>query len=196
MREWEDLGGVGERHGTFSWGVEGGEEEDEEGDKAKMGCLLLWDDEAKTRCQQGPRHVGEGEEKESTAPPGINGPDSGPGKDEVDETESERSEQGIQVIGSSVYEDSRRVESDDVDAAHLLSQHDCEGGASCTSDTGNCEEFDEAGDVIALANNICLLLDLSVDVVKITSRLERGISETAERSESVGVSALLDVPSR
>ena len=196
MREREDLGRVSEWHGSFSWGVEGGEEEDEEGDKSKMGCFLFWNDEAKTGCKQSPCHVGESEEKESTATPGINGPDSGPSEDEIDETESERGKQGIQIASTSVHEDSRGVESDDVDTAHLLSQHDRERSASCTSDTGNREELNEAGDIVALANDIGLLLNLGVDVVKITSRLEGGISETAERSESVGVSALLDVPSR
>lgn len=57
-----------------------------------MGFFILWDDEAKTGCKQCPRHVGEGEEKESPTTPGVNSPDRGPGKDEVDETESERSE--------------------------------------------------------------------------------------------------------
>ena len=34
MREWEDLGGICKRHGTFTGRVKGGEKEDEEGDEA------------------------------------------------------------------------------------------------------------------------------------------------------------------
>ena len=90
MREWENLGGVSERHGAFTWGVEGGEKENEEGNHAKMGSAVLRDDEAKSGCKQSPCHVGEGKEKESAATPGIDSPDRGPSKDEVDETESER----------------------------------------------------------------------------------------------------------
>ena len=57
-----------------------------------MGSFFFWDDKAKASCKQSPCHVGEGEKKESTTTPGINGPDSGPSKDEIDETESERGE--------------------------------------------------------------------------------------------------------
>jgi len=36
VREGEDLSGVGEWHGSFTWRVEGGEQEDEEGDTTEM----------------------------------------------------------------------------------------------------------------------------------------------------------------
>ena len=50
MRKWEDFSGVGEWDGPFTGRIEGGEEEDEEGDQAEMGSLLLGNDEAKTSC--------------------------------------------------------------------------------------------------------------------------------------------------
>ena len=161
-----------------------------------MGSALFGNDKAKSRGQQRPCHVGEGKEKESTATPGIDRPNRGPSKDEVDETESKRGEEGSQVVGTSVDENGRGIESNDIDTAHLLSQHDGEGSTRCTSDAGNGEKFDEAGNVVALANDICLLLNLRVDVVQITSGLKRSVAETAERSESVGVAALFDVPPR
>ena len=165
MREREDLGRVCEWHGPLTWGVEGGKEEDEEGNHAEMCIRLFRDDEAETGGKQSPCHVGEGEEKESAATPGVNGPDGRPSEDEVDETKAERGKQGVQIVSTSVDEHGRGIESDDVDTAHLLCQHDGEGSASCTSDTWNGEKFDETCDIIAFANDIGLLLNLGIDVV-------------------------------
>ena len=180
MGERKDLGGVGKRYRTFAWRIEGGEEENEEGDETKMGPILFWYDEAETGCEQCPCHVGEGKEKKCTATPSIDGPDGGPRENEVHETETEGGEQCLQPASTSVDEDGRRVECNNVDTAHLLSQHHSERGAGGTSDTGNSEQFDEAGNVVALANDVGLLLDLGLNVVEITSSLERGVSKLAE----------------
>ncbi len=161
-----------------------------------MCGFLLGDDEAESGREKGPGHVGEGEEEEGAASPGVNGPDRGPGEDEIDETEAEGGEERVEIGGAGVDEDGRGVEGDDVDAAHLLGQHDCEGGTGRAADTGDGEEFDEAGDVVAAADDVGFFLDLSVDVVEITGGLERGVSETAQRTEGVCVSALFDVPPR
>ena len=159
-----------------------------------MGARLLGDDEAETGGQEGPGHVGEGEEEQSAAAPGVDRPDGGPGEDEVDETEAEGGEEGVQVGGSSLGEDGGGVEGDDVDTAHLLSEHDHERRQSRAADTGDGEELDEAGDVVGVPDDVGLLLDLRVDVVQITGRLQRRVSQTAERAEGIGLTALLDVP--
>ena len=52
-----------------------------------------------------------------------------------------------------------------VDAAHLLSQHHGEGGERGAADTGNGEELDEAGDVIGLPDYVGFFLDLGEYVV-------------------------------
>ena len=53
----------------------------------------------------------------------------------------------------------------DVDTAHLLSNHDSERRQGRASHSRNCKEFDEASEVVALADDILLDLDLRIDVV-------------------------------
>ena len=63
MREWEDLGGVGKWHGTFTWRVEGPEKEDEEGDKTDMSRFRARGVETKSCGQGGSSHLGESEQE-------------------------------------------------------------------------------------------------------------------------------------
>ena len=63
QREGEDLGGVGERHGTFTWRVEGPEKEDEEGDKTDMSRFRARGVETKSGGQGGSSHLGESEQE-------------------------------------------------------------------------------------------------------------------------------------
>jgi hypothetical protein len=65
------------------------------------------------------------------------------------EAEAERSYQGSSLRSSTFLEDSRRVEGDDVDTAHLLSYHHDEGCQGGTTNTRNGEEFEEAREEIA-----------------------------------------------
>ena len=160
-----------------------------------MRAGFLRDDEAQSRCEERPGHVGEGEEQEGASAPGVDCPDCGPGEDEIYEPEAEGGEQGLQVAGAGLVEDRGAVEGDDVYAAHLLGEHDGEGGSCCTPDAGDGEKFEEAGDVVAAADNVSFFLDLGVDVVKVASCLERRVSETAKRSEGFSIAALFDIPS-
>lgn len=177
VREGEDFGGVGEGDGAFAGGVKGREEEDEERDHAEVGLAAGRDEEAETGGEEGPGHVGKGEEQESAAAPGVNRPDSRPGKDEIHQTETPGGEQSAYVACACLYEDGGRVEGDDVDAAHLLGQHDHERGEGGATHAGDGEEFHEARDVVALPNNRRLLDDLSVDVIQVTSSLEVRVSQ-------------------
>ena len=157
---------------------------------------MFGNDEAETGCQESPCHVGESKEQKRTATPGVDCPNRRPCEYEIYKTESEGCQEGSEIAGTGIDEHSRGIESNDVDTAHLLSQHDGERSASRTSDTGNREQFDEASYVVALADDVGLFLDLSVDVVEITGGLERSISETAQRSVSIRLTTLLDVPTR
>ena len=196
VREREHFRRVGEGHGALARRVEGCEEEDEKGDQAEVRAVVLRDEEAEARGQERPGHLREGEEEQGAPAVGIDCPDGGPGEDEVDEAEAEGGEQGLQGPGAGFDEDGRGVEGYDVDAAHLLGEHDSEGGEGGAADAWDGEELDESGDVVAFADDVCFFLDLGVDVVQITGGLEGCVPEPAEGAEGVGVAALLDVPSR
>jgi len=57
-----------------------------------MGFAGLGDEVTHSCGEQGPEHLGEGEEQEGSATKCVNGPDGGPGEDEIDEAEAEGSE--------------------------------------------------------------------------------------------------------
>src|SRR2546421_5944215 len=100
---------------------------------------------------------------------------------------------------------SRRGSQDAVDeltAAHLVGYHHDTRGLSGTSEPGNGEDFEEAGEEIVCLghahffNEHLLVYKLGMDVVKITRCLERRASEAEERLVGRGVPALLHKPSR
>ena len=80
VREREDLGGVGEWHGTFTRRVEGSEQEDEEGDEADMSGARLRNVKAESGSQEGPGHLGESEQEKGSSSVCIDGPHGGPGE--------------------------------------------------------------------------------------------------------------------
>lgn len=89
MGEWEDFSGVREWNWTLTGRVECVKEVDEEGNGTDVGGLVaLWDVEAETCSQQGPAHVGEGEEEQSSSTEGVDGPDGWESEDEVDDTKT------------------------------------------------------------------------------------------------------------
>ena len=81
-------------------------------------CLAaLWDVEAEPCREESPAHVWEGEEQQCSAPESIDSPYRRPGEDEVDQTEAPGREKCFSNASTSVAEDCRAVEGDDVDAA-------------------------------------------------------------------------------
>ena len=80
MREGEDLSGVGEWHGTFTWRVEGSEQEDEESNESGVSGARLRDVEAESGSQEGPGHLGESEEEKGSSSIGIDSSDGRPGE--------------------------------------------------------------------------------------------------------------------
>lgn len=64
--------------------------------------------------EEGPGHVGEGEEQKPAAAEGVDCPDGRPSKGEVDKAESEGGEEGGDVGGAGVGEDCGGVEGYDV----------------------------------------------------------------------------------
>ena len=82
----------------------------------------------------------------------------------------------MQVAGAGFDEDGGGVECYDVYAAHLLREHDCEGGESGAADAGDGEELDETSCVVGFADDVCFLLKLRVDVVEVAAGLEGGVA--------------------
>ena len=195
MRQGEDLGGVGERNRTFSRGVEGGEQEDEQADETTLG-EGVFDESAETSDEQSPEHVGEGEQQERSAAESVNGPESGEGEDPVDETETERAKHSLLLGHTSVQEDGGGVEGNNVDTAELLSKHDSEGGERGTADTRDGEELANTGEVVGLSDDLVLDLELGANVEDITGNLNLVVTETQEGVPSFGVAVLLHQPTR
>jgi hypothetical protein len=86
--EREDLGAVGVGNRPLAGAVERSEDVDEHSHGGEMGRCAQGSETAQTRGEQTPRHVRESEEQQRAAAEGVNGPDGGPGKDEVDETKA------------------------------------------------------------------------------------------------------------
>lgn len=114
MRKREDLRGVGERHWALARGVPSSEEIDEKGDKSKVSFASFRYQVAKTCSQQSPGHLWESEEQKSSTPKCVDGPDSWPSEDEVDESKAHRSEERFGNTGARLLEDRARVKGDDV----------------------------------------------------------------------------------
>lgn len=79
---------------------------------------------------------------------------------------------------------------------HLLSDHDNETSQGCAPDTRNCEELNEAREVVALANNALLNLKLAVNVVEVAGCLDGVVAKAKKRLVSLLVAVLLHVPAR
>ena len=53
---------------------------------------------------------------------------------------------------------------DDINTAHLLGDHDGEGGKGRPAHSWNCKELHKALEVVAVSDDVLLNLDLGVDV--------------------------------
>ena len=197
MREGEDLSGVGEGDGALTRGVEGTEQVDEEADETETKLsLVLVDESAQTSSKQSPEHLREGEEKQSAATEGVDSPEGGESEEPVDETETERTDESLEVVETGLLEDSGGVEGDDVDTAHLLGQHDGEGSEGGAANTGDGEELTDTAGVVGAADELVLNLELGADVVDVASNLDLMGTQTSERFPSLDVAALLHQPTR
>lgn len=196
MRKGEDFRRVGERHWSFTRRIESSEQENEERNETQMCLTGFWNQEAKPSGKQSPSHLGEGEEQQCASSECVNGPNRRKSKDEIDETKPKTGEQGSQGSATGGDKDTGAVKCDDVDTAHLLGQHDCEGGQGGAANTRDGKQLDESGQVVALADDGRLLDQLGVDVVEITSSLKRGVAETKQGLVGLAVETLLHVPTR
>lgn len=198
----ENLGRVGKGDGALAGRVEDVEKIDEQRDEAQMGVAALGDPETEPRRQERPAHVGESEEEQRPPSERVDRPHGRPGEEEVYQTEPPGGQETAGVAGAGVRKHRRRVKGDDVDAAHLLRNHDNAGGLSGTADTWNGEELHEAGEEVAVGgggrffNQNVFLDQLRVDVVEIACRLERAPSETEKRPVRFGVHSLFHEPTR
>jgi len=139
MCEREHLGRVSEGYGTFARRVEGREQVDEEGDETGACGRSRRDVEAESGGEKAPSHVRECKQQKISTPESIDSPDGGEGEREVNKTEAKGGEQSRSRGVPSIDEDSTRIERNDVDTAHLLSNHDDPTRECGPSDSGNCE---------------------------------------------------------
>ena len=80
--------------------------------------------------------------------------------------------------------------------AHLLRNHDDERSQGCATNSRDCEELDAALQVVRLPDNLCFHLKLSVNVVKISSRLYGAETKSQKRLPGLAVPVFFDQPSR
>ena len=95
-----------------------------------------------------------------------------------------------------LFKNGGRVEGDDVDAAHLLANHDCKCGEGGPTDAGDGKELAETSNIVVLAQDMVLDLQLCVDVINVASYLNRIISQLDHRFPRVGISIFLHQPTR
>lgn len=136
--------------------------------------------------EKSPEHVGESKEKKGSSAKSINGPHSRPSEQKVDQAKAPTGPQSSVVGNSALSEDCAGVERDDVDTAHLLSNHDNTGSPSGAPDARNGEELKEASeDVVGLCEASLLgkdflLVEDTLDVVEISGGLKGRVSESQE----------------
>jgi hypothetical protein len=92
MRQWEYLSGVCEWYWTLSRGVERSEQENEEGNTAKMCSSIAWNVEAKASREQRPSHLRESKQEQCTSAPSVNCPNCWECEKEVDQSKAPRRE--------------------------------------------------------------------------------------------------------
>ena len=78
---------------------------------------------------------------------------------------------------------------------HLLSDHDNEAGKSGAPHARNGEELSKACEIVGLAHNAGLNLQLAVDIVEVTGGLDLVMAETQEGLVRFFVAILFHVPS-
>jgi hypothetical protein len=136
-----------------------------------MSTAAMWDEETETSRKQCPSHLRKGKKHEGPPSERIDRPDRRSSEDEIDQSKPPRCKEGVGDGSSGQREDGRAVKCDDVDAAHLLSNHDSERGKRGTPDARDDEQFDEASDVVTLLYEFGLQSDLSICAVEISRSL-------------------------
>lgn len=194
MRQGEHFCRVSERYRALAWAVESAKKEDKESNRTQVSPRILRDIEAESCGKQSPRHLWEGEEKKVPSSVRVDGPHGGKGEYEVHESKAERSQESFCHICTSFSEDSGRVESDDVDTTHLLRDHDGEGGKSGPPDARDGEQLNKSRCVSSAPHKLLLHFDLCMDVVEITSSLQLGVPQTAQRLVCFAHHSFLDIP--
>ena len=206
MWEGENLGRVSEWDWSLPRRVEGVKQVNKEGDQTKVGAAALWDPETEACGKEGPAHIWEGEKEETSTSKGVNCPDSGPGKNEIDESESPRGQKSFGDACSSLSKNGGGIESNNVNwgcmsafaksqmscrilltATHLLSNHSNTRSLSSTPYARNGDQLNETSEKVPirwktrLLYQYLFLLEKSMSVIKITGRLNGRISEPQER---------------
>ncbi len=146
--------------------------------------------------QQCPGHLGIGKEQQTSSSKRVDRREGGPGEDEIDQAKTKNCHQGGELVGTCLTENGATIEGDNVNATHLLGDHDRPGGKAGATYARNSEKLGEATDIVRLANNFLLNQNLSIDVVEIASCLDRVLAQAEERVVGVAEAPLLDIPAR
>ncbi|KAI6750394.1 hypothetical protein HG530_014675 [Fusarium avenaceum] len=146
--------------------------------------------------QEEDAHEWESSQCQKSSSLGIDQEESRDGKDNLNGTVAQRGIQGFVLGVSSITEDTRTVERDDVDTAHLLGQHDSTGTVVGSSDSGNREAVPQTAEVASAGILLELHLVNHVGVVEVASTNDGMSSELRHRNESLGESSMLHQPSR
>lgn len=79
-----------------------------------MSAAAFWDPETEACGKEGPAHIWEGEKEETSASESVDCPDSGPGKNEIYESESPRGQKRIGDACSGLLKNGGGIESNNV----------------------------------------------------------------------------------
>ena len=191
----EDLGRVLEGDGPFSQRVHDCEEVDEEDDGAETsGSAPIFIEQRQTTCEQEDAHEGEGEQSQRTTALGVDEEQRGDGGEDLDGTVAQGGVEGLVGGVADVLEDAGAVEGDDVDAAHLLGNHDGGGTVVGAPDSGDGEAVPETGEVGGAGGHADLLLVHDPGVVVVPGADDGVGAEAAHGLEGVGLPAILHEP--
>lgn len=174
--------------------VKGSKEVDEKGEKGHSCSVVCRHRKGCAGGKQTPGHVGKGKEEQAPSSKRVNRLDGRKRKEGVDCAKAQRSGQGLFGRVASLGEDGAAVEGHDVDAAHLLSDHDDKGAQRGSPHARDGKELDEALAVRRGADGLLFQLHLHVCAVEITSGLQGRVAETTEAEERLRVPLLLEKP--
>lgn len=114
----------------------------------------------------------------------VNCPNRRPCEKEIDQAESPGSQKRLRNVGSSVGEYGGGIEGNDVDAAHLLSNHHNARRPGCSSNSRNGEEFNKSGKEVTVRgngrgrNHGVFGFKLGVNEVQVSGGLQRCATQT------------------
>lgn len=110
MRERLSFSSVDKWYGTHTGGVESGEKVDRQSEDGYTSRVRFVHEEHRSSPEKHKSHTGEGGEKKITSTKSVNCPNSRESEDSIDQSETERCEQTLTSVITSLCEDGGRIE--------------------------------------------------------------------------------------